>query len=437
MLESINDMTINAENYAKLYSVQKLIESAEQYHKHEAANKANPIMKEVFDPSLEFFELQYAAGVFGNPKIGADQILSIMSLGSTIASLALGVPIPPWISASLEAVNLAKVIQEKGRKALVDVRFTLQDKIGVFERIFGDITFDAEQHCINVLKESHYHYSWESEKEFNNNIEKTCKIAICLLESRLPQGKELAVDSIHNYLLKLPTNYFKKYNQRTIEECAFALSLASKALDLGISDGIEKLANGALDWLKHYRKERNLSWWGIRQAQRKMVTVYNAIYDAKKHALIKKSEESFWLQEPWEYFEEVLKRYDNFQSSGLPEGRGGRVNTVTTSYALGVFRKGGKPEIAKRLQRHLVDLNERNAWPFEKGDFNEVNATSIAMEALKGIPEKEIARVIKNGTRWLCAVLPQIRIEKDNSSKYKLIAANGILGLSAYSALNA
>jgi hypothetical protein len=435
MLESINDMTINAENYAKLYSVQKLIESAEQYHEHEAENKANPVIKEVFDPSLEFFELQYAAGVFGNPKIGADQILSILSLGSTIASLALGVSIPPWISTSLEAVNLAKIIQDRGRKALVDIRFTLQDKIGAFERIFGDITLDAEQHCINILKESHYHYSWESEKEFNNNIEKTCKIAICLLESRLPEGQELAVDSINNYLLKLPTNYFKKYNQRTIEECAFALSLASKALELGVPDGIEKLANGALDWLKHYREERNLSWWGIRQAERKMVTVYNAICDAKKHDLIKKSEESFWLQEPWEYFEDVLKLYDNFQISGLPEETGGRVNTIATSYAIRVFRGQGKLEIAKSLERHLVDLNERNAWPFEKGDFNEVNATCIAMDALKGIPEKETSRVIKNGTRWLCAVLPQIRIKKENSFKYKLIAANGILGLSAYSAL--
>ena len=270
MLESINDMTINAENYAKLYSVQKLIESAEQYHEHEAANKANPIIKEVFDPSLEFFELQYAAGVFGNPKIGADQILSIMSLGSTIASLALGVPIPAWISASVDVISIAKTIQEKGRNALIDIRFTLQDKIGVFEKIFGDITLDAEQHCINILKESRYNYSWESEKEFNKDIEKTCKIAICLLESRLPEGVELAVDSINNYLLKLPAKYFKKYNQRTIEECAFALSLASKALEVGIPDGIENLANGALDWLGHYRKERNLSWWGIRQAQRKL-----------------------------------------------------------------------------------------------------------------------------------------------------------------------
>lgn len=219
MLESINDMTVNAENYAKLYSVQKLIESAEQYHEHEAANQANPIIKEVFDPSLEFFELQYAAGVFGNPKIGADQILSIMSLGSTIASLALGVPIPAWLSTSVDVISIAKTIQGKGRNALIDIRFTLQDRIGAFERIFGDITLDAEQHCIDILKASRYHHSWESEKEFNNDIEKTCKIAICLLESRLPEGVELALDSINNYLLKLPANYFTA-NDRRMRLCA-------------------------------------------------------------------------------------------------------------------------------------------------------------------------------------------------------------------------
>jgi len=326
--------------------------------------------------------------------------------------------------------------QEKGDKAVRELRFTLQDKIKGFEKVFGDITIDAERHCIKVLKESQYKYGWESDKEYKNNIEKTCRTSLALFESRLDEGKELAMDSVNNYLLQLPKNYFKLYNQRTIEECAYALMLASKATDVDFNGDIKDLGYGALDWLKHYRKERNLKWWGIRQAERKMVTVYNAIYEAKKKGLIETPEERFWLEDPWEYFEKLSKHHSGFKSDGLPESLGGNVNTFVTAQAMSIYREKGSKDVANELKKHLVELNKRNAWPFEKGDLNDVNATGLAMSALKDVKEKEISKIIKNGTKWLCAVLPQIEIKKDttkiNFAKYNMIAANGILGLSAY-----
>lgn len=437
MVEAIENWDMDVQNYSRVYRIQKLLESAENYKKSKNAKSGNPVRKRVFDPSLEFYEVHYAAGIFGNPKIGVDEILTIISLGSTISSLALGVPIPPWISSGMDVINLVRTVQEKGDKAVRELRFTLQDKINGFEKVFGDITIDTKRHCITILKESQYKYGWESEKEYKKNIEKTCRVSLALFESGLAEGKDLAINSINNYLLKLPKDYFKKYNQRTIEECAYALMLASKTTDEDFNGDLGGLSSDALDWLRHYRKERNLNWWGIRQAERKMVTVYNAILEAEKKGLIETSEEQFWLGNPWEYFEDLSKQYGSFKYDGLPETPGGNVNTFVTAQAVNIFKEKGYKEEAKNLKERLVELNERNAWPFEKGDLNDVNSTGQALSTLKDVNEEEISKIIKNGTKWLCAVLPQMEIKTDKTkidfTKYNMIAANGILGLSAYS----